>query len=92
MTHDIKIQATNDNVFVIREKAKSEQGGLLIPSGGREKPHEGIVHSIGSLVQDKAIRGSKNKKALFHKGVGQEIEYNGVVYLHLTAQQIIAIV
>jgi chaperonin GroES len=86
------IQATNDFVFIVREKAKSEDSGLIIPSGGREKPHEGTIHSIGSLVQDKAIKGGKNKKALFHKGAGFEIEYEGTTYLVLNASHIIAVV
>lgn len=86
------IQATNEFVFIIRDETEEEKSGLLIPSEGREKPHTGKVISIGSMVQDKAIRGSKNKNCLFNKGVGQEIEYEGVTYLVLTCDKIIAIV
>lgn len=86
------IQATNDFVFIIREKTQTEQSGLIIPSGGREKPHSGKVISIGSLVQDKTIKGGKNKTALFHKGTGFEIEYGGETYLVIESGKILAIV
>jgi co-chaperonin GroES (HSP10) len=88
----MQIQATNGFVFVIQDKAKSEESGLVIPGIGREKPHQGTVLSIGDLVLDKKIKGSKNKKCLFHKGSGFKIEYEGVEYLVLSAEHIIAIV
>lgn len=86
------IQATNDFVFVIREKAESEKSGIIIPDQGREKPNRGTVFTLGDLVQDKNIKKSKNKKCLFFKGTGFPIEFEGVEYLVLTANQIIAIV
>jgi len=85
------IQATNNFVFVIREKAESEKSGIFIPDQGREKPNEGTIVSIGDLIQDKKIKGAKNKKCLFFKGTGFSIEYAGVTYLVLTGDQIIAI-
>lgn len=87
----MKIQATNNAVFVIRDKEEAEKAGLLIPGRDRQKPHEGTVISIGDLVGDKKIRGAKNKKCLFHKGSGFEIDYAGVTYLVLNSEHIIAI-
>ena len=87
----MKPHATNDTVFVIRDKEEAEKSGLLIPGKDRVKPHEGTVLSIGDLVEDKRIRGGKNKKCLFHKGVGQEIEYDGTIYLILESRHVIAI-
>lgn len=86
-----QIKATNNNVFIIRDKTESEKSGLIIPSGGREKPHQGTVFSVGSLVKDQEIKRSKGKKALFHKGIGFEITYEEQVYLVLEDHQIIAI-
>lgn len=85
------IQATNNFVFVIRDKANSEKAGIYIPNTGREKPNEGTVFSVGDLIQDKKIKAAKNKKCLFFKGTGFTIEYQGVDYLVLTSDQIIAI-
>jgi co-chaperonin GroES (HSP10) len=85
----MKPKATNNFVFVIRDKSESETGGLLIPGIGREKPHYGVADSVGSLVGDKNIR--KGKKVMFHKGVGFEIEYEGIVYLVIEGERIISV-
>jgi chaperonin GroES len=85
------IQATNDFVFVIRGKSESEKSGIIIPDQGREKPNEGTIVTIGDLVQDKRIKGALKKKCLFFKGTGFTVPYQGVEYLVLTSNQIIAI-
>lgn len=88
------IKVTNNSVFIIRDKTESETAGtkLFIPGSGREKPHSGLVYGVGGLVKDPEIKRSKGKKALFHKGTGQEIEYEGQTYIVLDASHIIAIV
>lgn len=86
------IKAVNNFVWVIRDETEAEKSGLLIPSTGREKPHQGTIVSIGSLVKDKEIKAGKGKKALFHKGVGMEIPYEDKVYLVLNELEVIAIV
>ncbi len=88
----MKLHATNENVFVIRDKEESEKAGILIPGRDRVKPHEGTIYSVGDLVADKRIKGGKNKKCLFHKGTGQEIEYNGIVYLVLDSRMVISVI
>ena len=87
----MKIQAVNNTVFVIRDKEETEKSGLFIPGKDRVKPHEGTIYSIGDLVTDKKIRGGKNKKCLFHKGTGFEVEYDGVTYLVLNSEHLIAV-
>lgn len=83
------IQATNKFVWVVRDK--NEDSEFFIPEQGREKPHSGQIVSVGGLVEDKKIRAAKGKKCLFHKGVGFEIEYQGIVYLLLDDQHIIGV-
>lgn len=75
----------NKYVLVLRDETESEEFGLEIPSEGRTKPHSGTIHAVGSKVEDENIKASVGKKCLFHKGVGQEIEYEGVLYLVLFA-------
>lgn len=87
----MKIQAVNNAVFVTREKEEAEKSGLLIPGKDRLKPNQGTVISVGDLVGDKKIKGAKNKKILFHSGVGFNIEFEGVDYLVLQAEHVIAI-
>lgn len=86
------IKAVNNYIFVIRDKVELEESGLIIPSAGRIKPHQGEVLSIGSLVKDREIKGSKGKKVLFHKGVGFEIDFEAKTYLVLNEAEVIAIV
>ena len=80
-------KATGLYVWIIRDETKSEQSGLLIPGAGREKPHTGTIHSFGDKVTDEDIRS--RERAIFHKGVGQEIIYNEIVYLVLQEHEII---
>lgn len=80
-------KATGLYVWIIRDETKSEQSGLLIPGAGREKPHTGTIHSFGDKVMDKDI--TTRKRAIFHKGIGQEIEYDGRLYLVMQEHEII---
>ena len=85
------VQATNDFVFIKRDEAEKETGGLLIPDSGVVKPHHGTIFSIGDLVQDKKIKSAKGKRCAFHKGIGFDMEIDGENYLILTGGQIIGI-
>lgn len=80
-------KATGLYVWIIRDEAQSEKGGLLMLSGSREKPQTGFIYSFGDKVTDVDIKTMK--RAIFHKGIGQEIEYNGRVYLVLQEHEII---
>lgn len=80
-------KATGLYVWIIRDETKSEQSGLLIPGGAREKPQTGTIHSVGAKVTDEDIR--TKPRAIFHKGIGQEIDYNGQVYLVMQEHEII---
>lgn len=86
------IHATNNFVFIVRDKAESEKMGLIIPGQGQEKPHQGTIFSIGDLVQDKKIKNGKGKKCLFFKGTGFDIEYESETYLVLEGERVIAVI
>lgn len=87
----MKLQAVNNAVWVLREKEEVEKAGIIIPGRDRVKPNQGTVVSVGDLVADKKIKGAKNKKCLFHSGVGFTIPFEGVDYLVLNAEHVIAI-
>lgn len=86
-----QLKATNNFVFIIRDGAEAEKTGIFIPGDGREKPPMGTVFSIGGLVKDGNIRSAKGKRAIFHKGVGFSINFEGADYLVLQDTEIIAI-
>lgn len=85
------IKATNTFVWIIQDRAEAEKSGLIIPGSGREKPHTGTIFSIGKKVTDPEIKGGKNKKAVFHRGIGFPVEYNGTNYLILDEREIIGV-
>lgn len=88
----MSIQATNSFVFIVRDEAESEVGGLIIPETGKVKPHKGTIFSVGGMAKDPKIKNGRGKTALFHKGIGFEIEYEDKVYLVLMDSEIIAVI
>lgn len=85
-------QATNTFVFLIRDEVEKKIGDLIIPGTGRTKPKKGQIFSIGGKVTDPYIKKGVGKKAIFHNGVGQESDIDGVVYLVLMEHEIIAVI
>jgi len=85
-------KATNNFVFIIRDEVEKEKDGLFIPGKGRVKPHRGKMFSVGGKVTDPDIKKGEGKNALFHKGIGQEIEVDGTNYLVLMEHEIIGII
>ena len=84
--------ATNFCIFTIRDAVEKKIGDIIIPGKGRVRPHRGDIFSIGGKVTDPAIKKGKGMKAIFHQGVGQECEIDGVVYLVLQEHEIIAVI
>lgn len=89
---ETKIKAVNNFLFILRDKEEAEKSGLLVPAQSREKPHQGTIISVGSLVQDQNIKKAVGKKVMFFKGTGFTIEFEGTEYLVLESERIIAIV
>lgn len=86
----MSIEATNNFVFIIRDEIQKEKGGMIIPGQGRVKPNKGTIFSVGELTEDKKIK--QGKTAIFHAGIGFEIDYEGTVYLVLMDKEVIGIV
>jgi co-chaperonin GroES (HSP10) len=84
-------KACNKFVLVLRDETETEIGGMIIPGEGREKPHQGTIHAVGSQVEDPAILAAVGEKCLFHAGVGFELDYEDVIYLVLGGHEIIAL-
>ncbi len=84
------IQATYNFVWILRDETETESGGLIIPTSGQIKPHEGTIISVGQLTADNRIR--KEGKCLWHQGAGMEIEYDGLTYVVIEAEKILAVI
>jgi len=85
------IKATNDWVFIEQDKKTTESHGFTLPDASKEKPSAGIIVSIGRLVKDPDIKAGKGKRALFHKGTGFSINFEGKDYLVIQSGNIIGV-
>lgn len=80
----MKPKAFGGYVWVIRPEAESEVGGLYIPDSAKTKPNVGTIQSVGDMVND--ADAEEGRTAIFNKNVGQEIEYGGITYTVLRAE------
>jgi len=87
----MSIKATNQNVFILRDEAEKEKDGLLLPSIAVVKPHVGKIFSVGKKVNDPDIKHGIGKKAIFHQGTGQEIQYDVDTFIVLHADHILGV-
>lgn len=86
------MKATNNYIWLIRDKPKTETDDLIIPGEGRVKPHVGTLFAVGSLTRDQEIKKARNGgKALFHPSVGFEVEFEGNIYLVCQDHEIIGL-
>jgi chaperonin GroES len=87
----MKIQATNNFVWVIRDETPDTVSGIILPEDAKVKPHTGTIYSAGNKVEDDDIRNGEGKKCVWHKTVGMEIEFNEQTYLVLLGSEIIGV-
>ncbi len=84
------IEANIDCLWVIREKAASEIGGILIPDSAKPKVHKGRIITVGDTIL--GIKTSKvrvGRVAIFNKTSGFDIDEGGVTYTILRLNDVI---
>jgi chaperonin GroES len=69
------------------EQESRTPSGLIIPETAKEKPQVGIVVAVGD---DESIRVRVGDRVLFPKYSGNEVKVNGVEYLILDANDLLA--
>lgn len=74
----MKIKASNDCVWVCREEAPTQSGGVGIPDSAKPKVHRGKIITVGRLVSDETIK--EGRTAIFNKSAGFEIPEDGIEY------------
>ena len=93
----MKIRPLHDRVIVKRlEEDKTSPGGILIPDSAAEKPVRGEVLAIGNgkLLENGQVRPLDVKvgdRVLFGKYSGSEVKVDGVDYLVLREDDIVAV-
>lgn len=77
-----------DKILVkVKEAENKTASGLIIPDSAKEKPHQGVILSVGKEVEDL----KKDNIILFNKYSGVEIEIEGEKYLVLKDTDILVV-
>src|SRR3954468_2482091 len=92
----MSVRPLHDRVIVDRlEEGEQQVGGIIIPDSAKEKPQRGTVIAVGNgKVTDEGERVAMDVKAgdaiLFGKYSGQEIKLDGVDYLIMIEDEVLA--
>lgn len=92
------IQPLGDKIIVKRLEAEDiTAGGIVLPDSAKEKPKEGKVIAVGpGRICDDGKRSTmqlkKGKRVLFTSYAGTEVKYDGVEYLIMTEEDVLAVV
>ena len=90
------VRPLHDRILVQRiDEGEQQIGGIIIPDSAREKPQRGTVIAMGNgKLTDAGDRVTLDVKAgdtiLFGKYSGQEIKLDGVDYLIMKEDEVLA--
>jgi chaperonin GroES len=93
----MQVRPLHDRILVQRlEEGEQHIGGIIIPDSAKEKPQRGTVIAAGDgKVNDEGTRVvmdvKKGDTVLFGKYSGQEIRFDGVDYLIMKEDDVLAI-
>jgi len=90
------VRPLHDRILVQRlDEGEQQVGGIIVPDSAKEKPQRGTVIATGNgRVNDEGERVTLDVKAgdtiLFGKYSGQEIKLDGVEYLIMKEDDVLA--
>ena len=93
----MKIRPLHDRVIIKRlDEEKTSPGGIFIPDSAAEKPVRGEVVAVGNgkLLDNGTVRALDVKvgdKVLFGKYSGNEVKVDGVDYLVMREDDVVAV-
>jgi chaperonin GroES len=94
----MSIRPLHDRIIVRRlEEGEQRVGGIIIPDSAKEKPQRGTVLSAGNGKTKKdgkrvALDVKAGDQILFGKFSGQEITLEGVEYLVMKEDDVLAVI
>ena len=94
----MRVVPLNDKIVVERLEAEDRTaGGIVLPDTAKEKPKQGKVLSLGDgklLDNGKraAFQVKEGDRVLFTSYAGNEVNIDGVEYLIMTEDDILAVV
>ena len=92
----MNVRPLHDRILVQRlDEGEQQVGGIIIPDSAKEKPQRGRVIAAGAgKVRDDGDRTKLDVKAgdtiLFGKYSGQEIKLDGMEYLIMKEEEVLA--
>ena len=93
----MQVRPLHDRILVQRlEKGEQQVGGIIIPDSAQPRPQRGTVVAAGAgRVNDEGKRVAMDVQTgdtvLFGKYSGQDIKFNGVDYLIMKEDDVLAI-
>jgi chaperonin GroES len=93
MSKQINIKPLADRV-IIEPKAAEERtaSGIYIPDTAKEKPQRGIIVAVGNGTKDVVMEVKIGDEVLYGKYAGTELNIDGVDYLIMKQNDILAVV
>jgi chaperonin GroES len=93
-----KIKPLNNRVLVMRSRAQTSKGGIILPDSAQEKPKEGTVVAIGPGMHDEEgtlqpLSVKIGDRVLFSSYAGTEVEntHSDEEYIILTEEDILGV-
>ncbi|MFT4698367.1 MAG: chaperonin GroES [Flavobacteriaceae bacterium] len=89
----LKIQPLSDRVLVAPQEAETKtSSGIYIPDSAKEKPQQGNVVAVGKGNKDHQMTVKVGDIVLYGKYSGSELKYEGIDYLIMREEDILAII
>ena len=89
----MNVKPLSDRVLILPNPAEEKTaGGLIIPDTAKEKPLAGKVIAVGPGTKEVAMEAKAGDQVLYGKYAGQEIQIDGVDYLIMKQNDILAII
>jgi len=89
----IKLTPLADKVIVQQAKAETKTAsGIIIPDTAQEKPQKGKIVAVGPGTKENPVTLKTGDIVLYGKYAGTELNHNGIDYLIMKENDILAIV
>lgn len=87
------IKPLGDRVLIEPTAAEEvTMSGIIIPDSAKEKPLKGKVLAVGQGTKDEEMVLKAGDQVLYGKYAGTEIEFEGVKYLMMRQNDVLAVI
>ena len=89
----MSIRPLADRVLIEPTAAEEvTMGGIIIPDSAKEKPLKGKVLAVGNGTKDEPMQLKAGDTVLYGKYAGTEIELEGIKYLMMRQNDVLAVI